>query len=403
MNLSADMKCAMENNAVALILLTLGALFILGLLADLIGRHTPLPRVTLLIIAGFVIGPGGLDWLPSYLDNWFPILTNIALSMIGFELGKNLNKKKLNSLGRPILGISLGVMLMTSLVMFIGLSLFGVPIEVALILAGIAPATAPAPVMDVINQTNSKGEFTDTLLGIVAIDDAWGMLMFSLLLVLASILAGNGEVLNSLYFGVWEVFGAIVLGLLLGFPMAYISRHVYPGKATQAEVLGIVLLCAGAALYLHVSYILAAMVMGIIVANVNENHRDREFEELEALQWPLMILFFLFAGAQLQIQTLGQSGLIGLFYVILRVLGRLSGSWLGASWAQGPKARYRWMGLALLPHAGIPIGMVLVANQHFPEHESLLLAVILSATVIFELIGPAMTKYQLTQVRDVRK
>ncbi|CAN8140253.1 Cation:proton antiporter [uncultured Thiomicrorhabdus sp.] len=391
-----------ENTAISLILLTFGGLFLIGLIADLIGRHTPLPRVTLLILTGFAIGPSVLGWLPDFIQEWFPILTNIALSMIGFELGKNLTRNKLKEMGKPIIGISLSVMFMTSLTMFTGLYLLGVPIEIALILAGIAPATAPAPVVDVINEVNAKGSYTDTLLGVVAIDDAWGMLTFSLLLVTASILSGNGDAYSSLYDGVWEVSGAVLLGLLLGFPMAYIGNHIYPGKSTQAEVLGIVLVCAGAALYLEVSYILSAMVLGTVVANFSQGHQDRQFEEVEAIQWPLLILFFLLAGSALQLDALWQAGAIGLAYIILRLFGRVSGSWIGANWAGCRNPHYNWMGLAMLPHAGVPIGMALLAIQHFPQHQEILLAVILGATVAFELIGPAITRHMIRQAGEAK-
>jgi Kef-type K+ transport system membrane component KefB len=305
-------------------------------------------------------------------------------------------------MGKPIIGISLAVMLMTSVAMFTGLYLLGVPIEIALILAGIAPATAPAPVVDVANELNAKGSYTDTLLGIVVVDDAWGMLLFALLLVVASVLSGNGEVYSSLQQGLWEVFGAILLGLLLGFPMAYISSHIYPGKATQAEVLGIVLVCSGAALYLDVSYILSAMVMGTVVANFSQDHQERPFKEIEAIQWPMLILFFLLAGSALQLDALWQAGAIGLAYIGLRLIGRISGSWIGASWAGCKNPHYRWMGLSLLPHAGIPIGMTLLAAQHFPQHQELLLAVILGATVVFELIGPAITRHMIRQAGEAK-
>ncbi|MBN2647495.1 MAG: cation:proton antiporter [Thiotrichales bacterium] len=392
----------LETAELAQILLTFGGLFLLGLVADLLGRHTPLPRVTLLILAGILIGPEGINWLPDFSNSWFPVLTNIALAMIGFELGKNLTRSQLKRLGRPILGISLGVMLMTALLIFSGMLWLGAPIELALIFAAIAPATAPAPVMDVVNEVHAKGDYTNTLLGIVAIDDAWGMLLFSTLLVLATLLSTESLSLAVLTNGLWELGGALLLGLLLGFPMAYLSQHLYPGKSTQAEVLGLVLLCAGAAIYLEVSYLLAAMVMGTVVANFSQGHKPRAFAELEAIQWPLMILFFLLAGASLPLNALWQAGALGAGYVLLRFLGRISGSWLGAHWAGSRNPHDYWMGLAMLPHAGLPIGMALIAAQQFPHYQTTLLAVILGATVLFELIGPALTRHSLRQAGEAK-
>ena len=384
-----------EMSDTAQILITFGGLFIIGLIADLIGRHTPLPRVTLLIVTGFIIGPSILNWLPSFAADWFPILTNIALAMIGFILGQNLTKKKFSKMGRPIFGISIGVMIMTSLLMFVGLYALGVPVELAIILAGIAPATAPAPVVDVTSQLNARGPFTDTLLGIVALDDAWGLLLFSFLLVIASLAVGNDDVMTSLNEGLWEIFGAILLGALLGFPMAYLTSHIYPGKSSQAEVMGLVLLCAGLAEWIGASYILTAMVMGTIVANYSKLHKHRPFNEIESMQWPLLILFFLLAGAELNLEALLEVGLIGFAYIVLRVLGRITGSFLGAKWARCQQEQYQWMGLAMLPHAGIPIGMALLAIHHFPELKDSLLAVILGSSIVFELVGPAVTRMMI--------
>jgi len=391
-----------QPDSISMILLTFGGLFLIGLVADLLGRHTPLPRVTLLIFTGFLIGPSVLNWLPDFTQDWFPVLTDIALAMIGFMLGQNLTKAKLKTMGRPILGISIGVMIMTASMMFVGLILLGAPIELALILAGIAPATAPAPVVDVVKESQASGHFTDTLLGIVAVDDAWGLLLFSFLLVAASILAGNHGAIHTLESGLWEITGAVLLGLFLGFPMAYITSHLYPGKSSQAEVLGLVLLCAGLAEWLEVSYIVSAMTMGTVVANFTRHHRHRPFDELETLEWPMLILFFLLAGATLQLDALYQVGFIGLGYIAFRILGRISGSYLGALWAGQKSGEYRWMGLAMLPHAGIPIGMALLATQSFPELQNTILAVILGSTIVFELLGPPLTRILLIRSGEAK-
>lgn len=385
---------------IAPILLTFGGLFLLGLLADLLGRHTPLPRVTLLILSGLLIGPEAFNWLPDFVGQWFPVLTDIALAMIGFMLGQNLSRRKLAEMGRPIIGISVSVMLATAVLMFFGTWLLGVPIEMALILAGIAPATAPAPVMDVVKESGAKGPLTDTLLGVVAIDDAWGMLLFSVLLVVAVIVTGNGHTAEALQDGIWEVFGALLLGGALGFPMAYITSHIYPGKASQAEVLGLVLVCAGLAEWMGVSYILSAMMMGTMVANFAKHHRHRPFAEIEMFEWPLLILFFLLAGASLSLQALLTVGWIGVGYIVFRLLGRIIGSHWGAKWAKCSNKDFAWMGLAMLPHAGIPIGMALVAVKQFPDFKEPILAVILGATVVFELLGPVTTRWILKRAGE---
>lgn len=390
----------MGNHVAAQILITFGGLFLLGLIADLVGRRTPLPRVTLLLLSGFVIGPSVLDWLPPFTDRWFPVLTNIALTMIGFMLGQKMTGATFRNLGRPVFGMSVGVVLTTASLVFLVLFLFGVPFEISLLLAGISTATAPAATVDVVHESRAEGKFTDALLGIVAIDDAWGLFLFSLILAVVQSAGGQSGALQILATGAWEIGGAVLLGLTLGVPMAYLTGRIRPGEATQAEALGVVLLCAGLAVWLEVSYLLAAMVLGAVVANFAKHH-DRPFHAIEGVEWPFLVLFFLLAGSALQIKTIGQVGLLGLGYIALRVMGRLLGSWVGGKIGNTESQMSRWMGVALLPQAGVAIGMVLLASQRFPDMKDILLPVILGSTVFFELVGPVLTRLVLLRVGNI--
>ncbi|MEA3544620.1 MAG: cation:proton antiporter, partial [Thermodesulfobacteriota bacterium] len=390
----------MENHVAAQILITFGGLFLLGLTADLVGRHTPLPRVTLLLLSGLVVGPSVLDWLPPFTNQWFPVLTNIALAMIGFMLGQKMTLSSFRNLGRLVFGMSVGVVLTTASLVFLVLFLFGVSFEISLLLAGISTATAPAATVDVIHEYRAEGKFTDALLGIVAIDDAWGLFLFSLILAVVQSAGGQSGALQILMTGSWEIGGAVLLGFVLGIPMAYLTGRIRPGEATQAEALGGVLLCAGLAVWLEISYLLAAMVLGAVVANFAKHH-DRPFHEIEGIEWPFLVLFFLLAGSALHVEALGRVGLLGLGYIVLRVVGRMLGSWVGGRMGKADSQMRRWMGIALLPQAGVAIGMVLLASQRFPELSDILLPVILGSTVFFELIGPVLTKQVLLHVGDM--
>jgi Kef-type K+ transport system membrane component KefB len=389
-----------ESLATADILMTFGGLFLIGLLADLIGRRTPLPRVTLLLLSGFVIGPSVLDWLPEFAINWFPILTDIALTMIGFLLGHNMTRARFSELGRPVLTMSIGEVVATALLVFLVLVSFGVAIEIALLLAGIAPATAPAATVDVVQEYEAKGTFTNTLLGIVAIDDVWGLIIFSLLLASAQAVTGQGDAIGSMANAGWETGGAALLGLLLGLPMAYLTGRIRPGQPLQAEALGVVLLCAGLAEWLGVSYILAAIVLGAVVANT-ATHHEKPFQVIEGIEWPFLILFFLIAGATLEVQALSQAGLLTGGYIILRVLGRILGTRLGGRVSGTAPIIRNWIGVALLPQAGVAIGMALLASQRFPELKDILLPIVLGSTVVFELVGPVATRWALMRVGDI--
>ncbi len=390
-----------ETNNVAQILITFGGLFLVGLLADLVGRHTPLPRVTLLLLAGFLIGPSALDWLPQFTESWFPVLTNIALAMIGFLLGQKLTLAALRELGRPVLAMSIGEVTLTALLVFSVLSLLGAPPVVALVLAGVAPATAPAATVDVVRECKAEGRFTNTLLGIVTIDDAWGLMIFSVLLAVAHALSGQGGTGGVLASGFWQIGGALLLGLVLGLPMAYVTGRIRPGEPTQAEALGLVLLCAGLAVWIEVSYILTAIVLGSVVANLAKHH-DRPFHAIEGIEWPFLILFFLLAGSALHVEALAQVGLLGGAYICLRIMGLTLGTYLGGWLGGADPLTSRLMGLALLPQAGVAIGMTLLAVQHFPELKNTLLPLVLGSTMFFEILGPVVTRRVLIRMGEVK-
>lgn len=380
-------------------LILLGLLFLIGVSADIIGRRTALPRVSILLLAGCAIGPTGLDLVPELQARWFPWVTNIALLMVGFLLGGQLTRASLRHHGRVVLGVSLSVVVITAAVMLVGLLALGFPLELAVLLAAVAPATDPAATADVVHETKTKGAFSESLLGIVAIDDAWGLILFSLMLSGLALLAGSAGAEQSLADGLWEVGGAVLLGGLLGLPMAFITGRIRPGEPTQAEALGIVLLCGGLALWLDVSFLLSAMVLGASVANFARHHR-RPFHAVEGIEWPFMILFFLLAGASLDIGSLAGIGLLGSAYIVLRVLGRLLGGWTGA-WLSGAPASWRpWVGTALLPQAGVALGMALIAAQRYPEYSHALLSVVIAATVLFEILGPVGTRWALVNIGD---
>lgn len=376
-----------------LALITLGALFAVGLVADELGRRTRLPRVTLLVLLGVLIGPAGFDLLPDMAREWYDMVAAIALTMVAFLLGSALSLEQLRANGRDVLCISVAVVVTTIVLVFGGLVLIGVAPILALLLAGIATATDPAATEEVITQTRTEGSFVQTLKGIVAIDDAWGLIAFSLILAFADFLMGNGAH-EPLAAGARDLIGAIGIGALVGFPAAFLTGRLRAGEPMQAEALAVVFLCAGFALWLDVSYLLAGIVAGTIIVNTAPHH-TRTFYEIRHFEWPFMLVFFLLAGSRLYTDHwLDYAGLVAAF-VILRIASRFIGSWVGGSSAASNKGMKLWMGAALLPQAGVAVGMALVAGYHFPAYQEMILNVAIITTVIFEVLGPIAAKVAL--------
>jgi Kef-type K+ transport system membrane component KefB len=382
-------------------LITLGILLLLGLATDAIGRRTRLPRVTLLLIFGFVVGPAGLDFLSPNEEKWVSLVTDMALIMIGFLLGEKFTLPFLRQHGKLVLLISMAEVVVTALVVLIGLLLIGLPMDMALLLAGIATATDPAAVTDVVHEIHADGVFTRAMLGIVAVDDAWGLIVFSCMLTIAQTFSGQGGIIGPLLTGAWELGGALLVGIALGIPMAYVTGRIKPGEPSLVEALGVIFLCGGIAIWLKVSFLLASMVLGCVVANLARHH-IRPFHAIEGIEWPFMILFFVLAGASLQLETLFQIGFVGSAYIIFRIIGRLLGGWTGGAISNAKPLMRRWMGIVLMPQAGVALGMALVVIERRPDLGEIILPVVIASTVLFELIGPVLTRTGLMHVGEVR-
>jgi len=380
------------------VLVTFGLLFLSGLIADQIGRNTRAPRVTLLIGLGLMVGQSGFDLLPPSVTDLYGLVAVAALTMVAFLLGGALSLANLRRHGRVILTISAVVVVTTVLLVSLGLMAIGLDPVTALLISGVATATDPAATRDVIQQTGAHGDFSDTLAGIVAVDDAWGLIAFSLVLVIANQLAGH-HADGALARGLWEVVGALLLGVAIGFPAALLSAHLQPHEPLQAEVLGIVFLTAGLSLWIGVSFLLTGMMVGAVLANVSPQPQ-RAFHEIEMVEWPFIIMFFVLAGASLQLGQVWQIGLVGAAYIGLRIVSRIAGAWLGGWLGRAPSPHRRWMGLALLPQAGVAIGMALVAADNYPESADLILTLTIGTTVLFEVLGPAVTVFTLKKVGE---
>ncbi|MCP3982897.1 MAG: cation:proton antiporter [bacterium] len=394
------MEIASDN--VARILMALGVIFLAALAFDAIGRRTPLPRVTMLLLFGFGVGPSGFDVLPELSRAWFPVVSDMALVMIGFLLGGRLTRGNLRERGRVVIGISLAVVAATFAAMWLGLLAFGVPGTVALLLAAIAVATDPAATADVVHAHGRETAFSDTLLAAVTVDDVWGLIVFSLVLALALLAQGDGAS-EVLLHALWQLGGALALGVVLGIPMASLTGRIDPGEPSLYEALGLVFLCGGLALWLDVSFLLASMTLGAVVANL-ASHHDRPFHAIEGIEWPFLIVFFVLAGAALDLDALASVGPWLIAYVALRVVGRLLGGWLGVAILRVGVVMpdLRRLGLAMLPQAGVALGMALVAARHFPDQGEAILPVVVAATVVFEFVGPLVTRWAVTRADDVK-
>ena len=381
-------------------ILVIGLFLMFGGRAYDIARSLRLPRVTLLVISGIIIGPSVLDLVPDEIVGLFPIMSYIALSMIAFRLGETFINFDLLKTGPRIFAISFGKTLVASSLVFTVAYLVQDDIVLALLLAGLAPASAPAATLDVISETKSKGVLTDTIIRVLAVDNVLGITLFSILLVIAEVVAGAGDPTAEVISGVWEIGGAFLLGLGIGWPMARLAGRLKKGKPSLLEITGFLLLCAGLAYQLQVSYLLACIVLGATVAKNRTQPKQNIFSTIEQVSEPFLVIFFLLAGCELDITALASLGVIGVLYVLARCLGFIIGGGIAARLVNAEPVVQENIGWSLFPQAGVALGLAVLTIPHFPGLGQFIVSIIVSTTVVFELFGPTVTQWRLFKAKE---
>lgn len=385
---------------IGIILLGLGGILLLGMTTDFIGRKTPLPRVTLLLLFGVLMGDEGFQLIPAVISQQFEFFSTIALLVIGFLLGGQFDLKNLKVNSKPMFWVSACAALFTVILVFTGMQFTALPISVVVVLACIASATAPAPIVDIILETKDNSAFSRLLLQITAIDDVWAMILFSMAISFALVDVNYANAIAPFIEGVVHIVGAVFLGVFIGLPASVLTGRIKPGQPTLVETLGLVLFSGGLAIYLDVSFLITVMVLGATIANIAQHH-EYPFHEIENIEWPFMVIFFVLAGASLKFELLNGTLYILIAYVVLRIFGKCLGAYVGALLSQADVATKRWMGLALLPQAGVEIGMALIAANQFPQHAQAILSIVITATVFFEIVGPPLSKLAINRAQKL--
>jgi Kef-type K+ transport system membrane component KefB len=376
------------------ILISIGGIMLLGLMTDYLGQRTFLPRVTLLLIFGMLIGPNAFNLLPEIILSNFELIANVALVMVGFLVGGKLSKRLLKNIGKQVMWVSLGAVIGTVLIVVLALLLIGVPLEIAILLGCIATATDPAATMDVLDESKSRGRFANLLLSIVAVDDAWGLILFSVGVAMVGLITGLNGMLPPVLMALQEVFGAALLGFAIGIIASHLTGRIQPGRPLLFEALGIVFLCGGLAIWFELSYLIAAIVMGMTIVNMAKHH-NRAFHEIENIEPPFLILFFVLAGASIEFLYIKEIGLVVFVYIVARIFGKIIGARIGGILCRAKSGVNNWMGVALLPQAGVAMGMALVAANNLPDYRQMFLSVAISTTIFFEILGPVLTNLAL--------
>lgn len=377
------------------VLTALSVILFAGFVMTRMTNTLNLPKVSGYILSGILIGPFGLNLIPGDIISHMGFVSDLALAFIAFGVGRFFKKEVLRQTGPKIIVITLCEALTAGVLVTLAVRVFfPVSWEFALILGAIATATAPASTMMTINQYKAKGEFVNTLLQIVALDDVVCLFTFSVISAVAA-----AKSVGSI--GVSDILLPIacnILALLLGFFCGYfLSRLLIPSRSKDnrlilviAMLLGITGICA----IMSISPLLSCMVFGAVYINLTSD--KKLYRQINNFTPPVMSLFFILSGMKLDVSALATVGVVGLCYFLVRIVGKYLGTFISCSLMKTSSAIRNYMGLALIPQAGVAIGLAFLGQKLLPEETgNLMLTVILASSVLYEMAGPVCAKLSL--------
>lgn len=385
-------------------LLSAGFILLMGFTGARLLKYAKLPSVTAFLIIGVLIGPHLLNIVTTEIFHSSEFFSNLVLGVIAFSLGENFRLDEIKHGMRQVMWISVvaavGVWLLVSGAIIIYFVIIKFPLYPALVLGAAASATAPAATVLVIREYRASGILTELLLKIVAIDDAWCLILAAMAIAVANAMRADVFQTRLIFAGLGEIFGALIIGALLGYAFSTLSRFVKTSEEFLVYIFGFILLNVGISITFRLSILLAAMTMGLTVINVNRQNY-KFFEILRTVDTPLYLVFFILAGAHLDFGILFEMGMVGIIYIVFRLFGKVYGAQIGARISNAPTNVRNWIGLALAPQAGVALGIGLVAKTTFPDYGDYIFTVIAATTVVFELIGPLMTKLSLMKAGEI--
>lgn len=389
----------------ALIIIPLAIMFFCAFGMTRITKRLRLPSVTAYLTAGILIGPCCLNLIPQPMIEKTDFLADLALCFIAFSAGEFFKLETLRKNGWKVVWVTIAEACAASLVVFgVTRFLLGLSLPFCVVLAALASATAPASTMMTIRQTGAQGELVDTLLQVVALDDVVSLLAYSAAIAFAlhSLTGRSSDPVGDLLVPIGTTLGMLVLGSVCGLLLKWLLPATRTTDNRLILALGVLFAFCGLCDMLEVSPLLGCMSMGMVYINLTGD--DLLFAQLASFSPPILLLFFVRSGLCFDLGALfsaspdGSESLltIGILYFFARIIGKYAGAWLGCRTAGLSQPVCRCLGLALIPQAGVSIGLAaLCARTLGGGIGSDLYTIIMASSVLYELIGPGCAKLAL--------
>ncbi len=385
-----------------------------------------LPDVTAFLIAGVIIGPyclgrlgiPGVGFSTTEEVEGLSVISNTALGFIAFSIGNEFLFSQLKSIGKQAIVVGISQALAATLL--VDLALLGLhflmpdmmSVEATIVLGAIATATAPAATLMVVRQYKAKGKLTDILLPVVALDDAVGLAVFAVSFGIAtSIVTGKTNLVGILVEPLIEIVASLLLGALLGWVLTILERTFFSNSNRLSLTIAFVVLTVALSMLsfeiggvkIRFSTLLVCMMLGTVFCNICPLAHDL-MERADKWTAPLFALFFVLSGAELELSVILNVAVlvIGATYIVARSFGKYIGSYLSCAATKSDPVVKKYLGITLLPQAGVALGMCITAAKLGTADGILIKNIILFSVLIYELVGPMLTKWALTKSGDIQ-
>lgn len=374
----------------------LGIALIVGIIFGKIMNKFKVPAVAGYILGGLLLGTSGLNILNGASIEQMSFLSDFALCIIAFNIGSELELSVIKQLGKSIFIIAFfeafGAFLLVTCASYV---ITRDP-AISLILGSVSAATAPAATVMVLRELNAKGPLTSTLLGVVAVDDAICLVIFAMSASVAKVFINHDTITlqKVLILPIQEILFSVLVGAALGLFLSILIRYSKRDSELLPFIIGALLILNGFASHFELSPLLCAMSMGVIVANISPQ-KIKAFTLLEHFAPPIVTAFFVLAGARLNIGAIPQIGILGIAYLLFRIIGKIAGASIGATLSNAPHSVKKYIGYGLLSQVGVAVGLAITVNREFPNNEigTIVVTILLATTIITEIVGPIATKH----------
>ena len=407
-------------------LLVIGIAMFAGLLLSRLTSRLNLPDVTSYLVAGLLVGPlvlgrlgvPGLGFDSFAFVEQMGLVCDAALGFIAFSIGSEFRVSALRKIGRQATVIAIFQALTATVL--VDLALIGLhfalgdklPVSTCLILGAIATATAPAATLMVVNQYKAKGPLTDILMPIVALDDAVGLIVFAVSKGIAkALIGGELSVFSVLVDPTIEILGSLLLGAALGWVFSLVEKYFNSNSKRLSLAVAFVALCAGLSkihftigeVHVGFSSLLVCMMCGTIFCNLCD-FSEEIMHKTERWTGPVYVLFFVISGAELDLRVFADLAVVGIgvVYIVARSGGKILGASVSARFMKCDKNICKYLGITLLPQAGVALGMSVTVAAEFGAAGAVIRNIVLFSVLIYELVGPMLTKMALTAAGDIR-